>query len=629
MNQRENEIIKFLQAHFGHWIKAQELASYVKVTPRTIRNNIAEIKQQYPNCIASGPQGYKLTKLISLDTPTETGEGRTAALFLTLLKHSQAGSDLYELASQLYVSESTLNSDIQDLRKVLPKESLRISTKKSRVYLLGSERAKRKYMISLLYAEGDFKEQLKLSVQHMIGYISLSELEATIQNCLKNNGITLNSYSLYNIALHFAISIERIHQGHAIQTNEQVKDIADTPAYQLGSEVADNVSKRYGIPFNEKEKEYLSLLFIGIQRQGDDASLLGNYVSPNIISTLESVLKSVEYTYHVDLSDRDFFIKLAVHVQSLYYRAKYDMSIRNESTQDIKMAYPLIYDISVYISSLIQEKLKINFSDDEIAFIALHLGALLESQKKLKNPIRIGLIAENYHTIDQMVRERLEATLGKKVSIVDPTATENTDYDVMVTTSRQTASIHAGSVFIHPFPTSSDLLKVQNRVLALKRKDRIQLLYQYIDRFIAKDLFFNQVDPADLTPLGLRKQMVSRMVRHHYVNRAYLTSVEKREQMSPTSFPSGVAVPHSVTLDAKKSGVSIMTLQEPIKWAQYPVRIVIMVAIDPRESQAYNTFFEKFVEVLSESVNAKLLSEVEGFDEFIFKLKSMISAQEA
>ena len=69
--------------------------------------------------------------------------------------------------------------------------------------------------------------------------------------------------------------------------------------------------------------------------------------------------------------------------------------------------------------------------------------------------------------------------------------------------------------------------------------------------------------------------------------------VAQREAMSSTSFPSGIAVPHSLEQQAKKSALSIMTLQETLKWDEYPVQIVALVAISQDEAKEFNDFFEK------------------------------------
>lgn len=119
------------------------------------------------------------------------------------------------------------------------------------------------------------------------------------------------------------------------------------------------------------------------------------------------------------------------------------------------------------------------------------------------------------------------------------------------------------------------------------------------------------------------KHMNQMMIAEGYVGENFYYSVQRREKMSPTSFPSGIAVPHSVELDALKSGISILTLQEPIIWSDQEIKVVALVAINKKESKKFNKFFELFIEIVSESYNVEQLRKSENCDEFITKLKMM------
>lgn len=153
-------------------------------------------------------------------------------------------------------------------------------------------------------------------------------------------------------------------------------------------------------------------------------------------------------------------------------------------------------------------------------------------------------------------------------------------------------------------------------------------MYQAIEKFILPELYFNQIDPAGLKPIEIRKQMNQRMLENGFVDAAFFERVEKRERMSPTSFPSGIAVPHSVELEAERSGVAIMTLQEPLVWADHSIKLIAYIAINKDEANAFNDFFEKFIEIVSEPINTKQLSMSEDYEEFILRLKAMVDADE-
>ncbi|EAD1092524.1 TPA: BglG family transcription antiterminator, partial [Listeria monocytogenes] len=549
-----------------------------------------------------------------------------------LIKNSTKGVDLFELADILYISEVTLKKDIQQLKNELKEADVKIVISKDRIKLIGKERAKRKYMISLLYEEGGYRESIKSRIQEMIEFVSIDKLQNIVKEVLAQESITTNQYSMMNIVLHYAISIVRIQQGNTLIETQKTLIRKHSKEYEISKKIAKILSEEYQIHFSEAETKQLGLLYVGLQNEQSanaNHGELDQFVDKKIIDALKIVLANVEETYLIDLQNEQLFIKLAIHVQSLYYRSRYKAYTRNLSLLDIKTSYPVTFDIAVYISSLLQEKLAIDFNEDEISFIALHIGSFLESENRDYIRLEIGLLVDDYHDLRTNMLKKLRARFENEATIE---LIENEDYeenfDIILTTNRDVALEKAGSIFIHPLLTTKDIKKITSRIQTKKKILENNIRGQQIDRYIVRSLYSNQIDPSELTPEKIREQMISKMEKQTFVTPEFKEKVEKREQMAPTSFPSGIAIPHSIKNDALQSGVSIMTLQEPIYWNDVKVKIIALVAISKKDATEFNDFFEKFVEIVSEPINTKRLSMVESFEEFIRKLKMMMEESE-
>ncbi|EAH1515430.1 PRD domain-containing protein, partial [Listeria monocytogenes] len=546
--------------------------------------------------------------------------------------NSTKGVDLFELADILYISEVTLKKDIQQLKNELKEADVKIVISKDRIKLIGKERAKRKYMISLLYEEGGYRESIKSRIQEMIEFVSIDKLQNIVKEVLAQESITTNQYSMMNIVLHYAISIVRIQQGNTLIETQKTLIRKHSKEYEISKKIAKILSEEYQIHFSEAETKQLGLLYVGLQNEQSanaNHGELDQFVDKKIIDALKIVLANVEETYLIDLQNEQLFIKLAIHVQSLYYRSRYKAYTRNLSLLDIKTSYPVTFDIAVYISSLLQEKLAIDFNEDEISFIALHIGSFLESENRDYIRLEIGLLVDDYHDLRTNMLKKLRARFENEATIE---LIENEDYeenfDIILTTNRDVALEKAGSIFIHPLLTTKDIKKITSRIQTKKKILENNIRGQQIDRYIVRSLYSNQIDPSELTPEKIREQMISKMEKQTFVTPEFKEKVEKREQMAPTSFPSGIAIPHSIKNDALQSGVSIMTLQEPIYWNDVKVKIIALVAISKKDATEFNDFFEKFVEIVSEPINTKRLSMVESFEEFIRKLKMMMEESE-
>ncbi|EHC6341143.1 BglG family transcription antiterminator [Listeria monocytogenes serotype 1/2a] len=629
----QKEILAYLHKQENKWVTSNELAAFCECTTRTIRNNIYKINEVTPNLINSTKQGYQINLNIPFEFQSESDvTERKSKLLLELIKNSTKGVDLFELADILYISEVTLKKDIQQLKNELKEADVKIVISKDRIKLIGKERAKRKYMISLLYEEGGYRESIKSRIQEMIEFVSIDKLQNIVKEVLAQESITTNQYSMMNIVLHYAISIVRIQQGNTLIETQKTLIRKHSKEYEISKKIAKILSEEYQIHFSEAETKQLGLLYVGLQNEQSanaNHGELDQFVDKKIIDALKIVLANVEETYLIDLQNEQLFIKLAIHVQSLYYRSRYKAYTRNLSLLDIKTSYPVTFDIAVYISSLLQEKLAIDFNEDEISFIALHIGSFLESENCDYLRLEIGLLVDDYHDLRTNMLKKLRARFENEATIE---LIENEDYeenfDIILTTNRDVALEKAGSIFIHPLLTTKDIKKITSRIQTKKKILENNIRGQQIDRYIVRSLYSNQIDPSELTPAKIREQMISKMEKQTFVTPEFKEKVEKREQMAPTSFPSGIAIPHSIKNDALQSGVSIMTLQEPIYWNDVKVKIIALVAISKKDATEFNDFFEKFVEIVSEPINTKRLSMVESFEEFIRKLKMMMEESE-
>ncbi|HDI4828067.1 TPA: BglG family transcription antiterminator [Listeria monocytogenes] len=629
----QKEILAYLHKQENKRVTSNELAAFCECTTRTIRNNIYKINEVTPNLINSTKQGYQINLNIPFEFQSESDvTERKSKLLLELIKNSTKGVDLFELADILYISEVTLKKDIQQLKNELKEADVKIVISKDRIKLIGKERAKRKYMISLLYEEGGYRESIKSRIQEMIEFVSIDKLQNIVKEVLAQESITTNQYSMMNIVLHYAISIVRIQQGNTLIETQKTLIRKHSKEYEISKKIAKILSEEYQIHFSEAETKQLGLLYVGLQNEQSanaNHGELDQFVDKKIIDALKIVLANVEETYLIDLQNEQLFIKLAIHVQSLYYRSRYKAYTRNLSLLDIKTSYPVTFDIAVYISSLLQEKLAIDFNEDEISFIALHIGSFLESENRDYLRLEIGLLVDDYHDLRTNMLKKLRARFENEATIE---LIENEDYeenfDIILTTNRDVALEKAGSIFIHPLLTTKDIKKITSRIQTKKKILENNIRGQQIDRYIVRSLYSNQIDPSELTPAKIREQMISKMEKQTFVTPEFKEKVEKREQMAPTSFPSGIAIPHSIKNDALQSGVSIMTLQEPIYWNDVKVKIIALVAISKKDATEFNDFFEKFVEIVSEPINTKRLSMVESFEEFIRKLKMMMEESE-
>ena len=109
---------------------------------------------------------------------------------------------------------------------------------------------------------------------------------------------------------------------------------------------------------------------------GEPASVIRSRIEPDVEDAVRVVVRRASEAFVVDLDDEDFILRLALHVQNLRLRAREQAWSRNPLTRSLKATHPMIFEIAVFVADGLQGLLGMPLLDDEIAYIAMHVGFL-------------------------------------------------------------------------------------------------------------------------------------------------------------------------------------------------------------------------------------------------------------
>lgn len=101
-----------------------------------------------------------------------------------------------------------------------------------------------------------------------------------------------------------------------------------------------------------------------------------------------------------------------------------------------------------------------------------------------------------------------------------------------------------------------------------------------------------------------------------YINSGFKQEVFEREAMSSTAF-NGIAIPHSMHMNAFKTGMFVIVNQHPMKWGTQQVNIIFLLTINKNESKLFHNMFDSLATILSDEINLKKLIHCDSFEEFI------------
>jgi len=117
--------------------------------------------------------------------------------------------------------------------------------------------------------------------------------------------------------------------------------------------------------------------------------------------------------------------------------------------------------------------------------------------------------------------------------------------------------------------------------------------------------------------------MSEKFVRLGYVNDDYEAQILQRDEISSTAFDM-FAIPHTMKMDANKTGISVLILEEPVEWNGFLVSIIVMLCFNRNERYIFNEIFEPITIIFSSKENIKKILKVKSKEEFISLLTDLI-----
>ena len=115
--------------------------------------------------------------------------------------------------------------------------------------------------------------------------------------------------------------------------------------------------------------------------------------------------------------------------------------------------------------------------------------------------------------------------------------------------------------------------------------------------------------------------MVETLQQNGYVNNDFMHKIMEREKLSSTAF-NQFAIPHSLSMEALKTGISILINPKGIEWDSQNVQLVLMLCFSPNQRTLFNEIFEPLTNILIEPVSFARIIKSNNYDEFIINLVS-------
>ncbi len=640
--KNSNKILHYLLQK-KDWVKASELSNYLSISQRQVRKYISTINDK-EQIIISSSQGYKVNKkkydafvYKQKHIPTEQ-EKRHKYIIQKLITHPQ-GYNIFDFSDELYVSETTIKKDIHNIKSFIQKYKLIIVRNKNIIQLLGNEECMRKLIYSFI-SDYSFNTQFFQEGFHLfeIQY-DYNEIQLKLKEAMKHYHLVCNDFSLNNLTTHLIIILNRVESGYQLSESIEDHQIIHSNSYRVALMMNDYFMEEYGILFNGSELTNISLIIANNVSQSnminyDNLNLrnIHKYVDNKYIEITKNIIQMVEENYHLFPFKESFISKFILHIQNLFFRAHNNFHVKNPLTDTIKMSYPLIYDIAVFIAQLIKQNYDIYLNEDEIAFISFHIGSYFEDNSFTKmTRVNCAFIYIEYYDFYKTTLKKLCQRFDDKIAIVKIASISdyideiNPDIDLLILATGINNHFNIRSVYMKPFPDLEDYYKIEEIIDEISFIKQRNELKDYILNFFNEQLFYK--NPPFINKEDTLLQMTKDLSNLNYTGKDFYNDVLNREALSSTAFHD-IAVPHSLTAKSThKSFISIALFNEGILWSEDKyVHVVAMIGINDNSRKIFSKFFDQLIHMFDNPANIQKLLNTHDFDEFFNVINILFSS---
>ncbi len=641
MTRARQDRLLALLARDGAWATAATLADAIGVTPRSIRSYVTALNARVApgTAVESGPLGYRAGS--DAATALRTGGGADVGTprdrlhtVVRRLLDSDDGLDVFATAGELHVSPATLEADLARVRALLSGTELTLERSASTARLRGGEMARRRLLSRLAHDEmeaGAFDlAALRRSLAGTaVDTDAFGAFKTDLVAELGTLGYYVNELGIADVVLHIAIAADRVAHRHPLATDPEAGDAA-------GAEVAPVierlVAEHFGVTLGAGDLQHLSALVLTrviAPGGGAGQERTRPRLDPQVEAAVRAAVGRAAGEFLVDINEEDFIVRLALHVQNLRHRAQDQAWSRNPLTRSLKSTYPMIFELAVYIAGELDAELGFPLPDDEIAYIAMHVGGRLERSRRGAQLLTATIVCPGYYELHELLRSSVDRSLGQAIEVVgvetrvDPDW-ENLGTDLVLTTIDAPV---AGDriVRIQPFLTEADVERVQAAAGRVRRGRRLARLRTELERYFPPDAFVRGLEVDETGEEGVIRRLGALLVGQGVIDADYVERAIQRERMSSTAFTDALAVPHAIGMTATRTAIAVGIAEGSIPWGDARVQVVAMVAFSEGDREAFQTVFEQLVEVFSERDSVqRIIRRGVDFPAFLDELVAVI-----
>lgn len=561
---RQVALIRLLaEADKESYLTTEQMARKMQLSPRTIQMEMAAIRKeldkvQFLELQSVRSKGYKLTvlnaeqfltylKLTENERELNSRENRLKKI-ISLLFDNRRVMTAAQLADKLYVSRSTLASDMNEVKKLLEKYRISIqTTSRDGILVLGEEMDIRRCILK----EGIYIEN---SHNQIIEDENIKVIGKYLVDILTDYQYSVSDVALQNLVIHFNIVLHRVRSGFGLTRRVEIDEQDYDPEIRMAREFFARIQRHFGGRFSEAEIFNAAICFKGKRDYYEDI-----YITEEVDSFVQEALETIRDDYGLDfLYDMQLRISLSLHLVPLLARIKYNGQMVNDLLGMIRQEFQLAFDIASSFALSITNHYGYSLTESEVSYLALYFEIAINDYKRRKSGKKVLIISDLKRSQSLLLKDRIYYWFESQISkldICDSLRAKEADldsYDLILTTIREYHAHNDRTVLIHHYPDEED------RRLIRMNFDGFNGVNGFISFFDEKNYMVTDCESKE----GILRLLCACSPKKQQLYEA----VCRRERISETYFGNGMAVPHPLYPVEDRTSIYVAILKKPVVW---------------------------------------------------------------
>lgn len=601
LSKKELAIITFLIHHKEQFVSSATLAEVIGMSDRTVRKYLKELISSLPehgaHIISKQGRGYCLEidhsmafdifwqesvtskKRLADVTQVEESVDREDYV-LHKFFFEDAVQDFEELCQELYISRTTLKHVLAGIKERIIPYQLELEITHQHIQIRGKEEDIRHFIMDYFFVTS-FDNTLSTMVGNtFLEGINFAEIMIIVLDECRDAKLKLSDFVMNNLVLHIALMVQRIRSGCPLELFSIPIAIRQSDEYQVALRILYRVEEVMGIRFPKEEANYIALHLkvkhsVGKHWQDDNTD-------EKLQDHLKACIAKISQLTGMTLeTDTNLFQGLLAHMMPLTTRLENHIQLTNPLTEEIKSQYPEIFTLTKQTFSDLLVCQKNDVSDDEWAYISLHLMAAIERYSN-RHKLRVLVVCATGYGSAIMLKNRLEKEFEGRLRIVDVISYYEITEERLKTVDLIISSISlANLMFLTPvitvsvFLSNQDIETIRQFIAEQEGIKKEVSLPSQMSLAKAEQLLTGVFSPNRFLYLDekiSKEDLLLRMIAcldeagtETFVEDFYHQMV-LRENYSPVIYGEVLAFPHPANPMTYSEQVVVAICREPLEW---------------------------------------------------------------